>query len=103
MLQVRRVVRQLPVAPAADVIDGAVHGDPRQPGAHVRPRFEAGELAVRLQPGFLHDVLGVLDVADEAVGHREEVAAVALDEHPEGLGVAAPRPGDDQQVALVHA
>jgi len=28
---------------------------------------------------------------------------VALDEHPEGLGVAAPRPGDDQRVAVVHA
>jgi hypothetical protein len=85
------------------VIDGAVHGNPREPGPHFRARFEAAELRVHFHPGVLHDVPGVLGIPGQPVDDPEQIAAVLLDEHTKGVHVAFTRSGDNGCVALVHA
>ena len=88
--------------PSANQVDRAVHRDPVEPRAEVRPRLEPAKLPVRLQEGFLHDVLGVLGTAGHPVRQPVHGPAVALDESLEGFAVAIPRECDGGGVRLRH-
>src|SRR5690606_9340705 len=73
-----------------------------QPRAYVRPLLELPQLPVRLDPRLLDGVLRIGGAAREALGHREEVSAVALDEASERVGITCTRPGHGRPVGFVH-
>ena len=65
-----------------------VGGDPVQPGAQRRARLVAGQAAPGAQQGLLQRVVGVVEVAEHAVGVHVQRAAVRAGELDEGLLVA---------------
>ena len=86
----------------ANQVDRAVHRDPVQPGAEVRPRLEPAQLLVGLQKRLLDDVLGVLRVAGHPVRQPIDSAAVALHERPKSFAISVAGQRDGGGVRLRH-
>ena len=68
-----------PAPAVAQEVQAAVGGDPVQPGAHRRTLLEAVEAAPRGEQRLLHEILGVLEGADDPVAVQLQLAAVALE------------------------
>ena len=96
------VVADSPGAAGANQIDGAVHGNPVEPGPEIGPGLETAQLLIRLEERVLDDVLGVRRAAGEPIRHVEDVARVTLDERTERLAVTVAGLGDGRPVAFVH-
>ena len=73
-----------------------------EPRAEIRPRLEAPQLPVRLEEGFLHDVLGILGIAGHAVRQPVDGAAVAVHECSESVAISVAREGDGGGVRMRH-
>src|SRR5437899_8237054 len=87
---------------AVEVIQGARHRDPVQPGRELRLAPVALQPLVRREEDFLHDVFGVLVVAQHPPDHGPDAGEVTLDEEVEGLAIAARRPFNQAGIAALR-
>ena len=79
-----------PTPASFDRVEAGVGGDAVQPGPQRRAALEAGPGAPRLGERLLHEVLGVLEVAEHAVAVHPQLAPVRLDQRRE-LRLVTPR------------
>ena len=100
--EVRRIESGFAVTSRPNEVDGTVHGNPMNPGSKIGSRLEAAELPERLEERLLHDVLGIRGLSDQPEHHVMDVAAVSLDERPEGVGIPRVHRRDRGAVALEH-
>ena len=80
------------------MIDTGVHGNPVDPRRELGVLPEARQRPVDFDEHILGDVLRVVVVAGELVGHAVDHRSMLLDEHPESGRVAARRTRDQFRV-----
>jgi len=83
--------RREPPAAVAKRVQGAVRGDPVEPGAQRGATLEPSNAAPRCQQSLLDEIFGVLDRADDPVAVDLELATVRIDELSEGSLVPGAR------------
>src|SRR5262245_23161641 len=81
--------------------DGRIVGDAVQPGEKLRVALEAGERLVGIDERFLDDILGIFDVAQQAVYRIEESLLVAAHQLGEGQGVPLVQASRDQPLIVI--
>ena len=86
----------------AKQIERAVDGDAVQPGAEVGALFEPLQLAVSAQQRLLNHVVGIVLVPSHAISHPKDCVGVTVDQRPEGVRVACPRPAHGCGVGHLH-
>src|SRR6185437_6390875 len=89
-----------PAGTVPQCVQAPVGGDPVQPGTQRGTALEPGQAAPGGQQGFLQQILGVLDRAEDAVAVHLKLAPVGLDQLAERLPVA--RAGLVQQLLAGH-
>ena len=83
-----------------DLHERRVHEDAMQPGVKLRALFERADRSERFDEGFLHGVLRVFVVRQEAASHGEQPAAVDAHDRFIRVGVASLKTRNEHRVAL---
>ena len=84
----------------AQVVEGAVAGDPVQPGPQVDLALVGKHRPVGVYEDLLQDVLGILGGAEHLPAEPEQSPLVAIDDRLVGAGVARPGHRDQSLVPL---
>ena len=87
--------------PLAESSQRDAHGDPRQPRAERAVAAPAGERPIGGHECLLGDVLGLVQVAEDAMARSDDRRRLALDEVTEGVAIAGEDGIHDRAVALV--
>jgi len=84
----------------AQMVEGAVAGDPVEPGPQLDLALVGEDRAVGVYEHLLEDVLGVLGGAEHLAAEAEQSRLVAVDDHLEGVIVAAAKHRHQTLVSL---
>lgn len=101
ILRISAVVT-IETTPRAEQVESAVDGDAMDPRAEIRTLLEFVELTVGAQERLLHHVIGIVLVSSHSVRHSKNGLAMTFDQHPEGVGIATPRPAHGCDVGHLH-
>ena len=84
----------------AQVVEGAVAGDPVKPGPQVDLSVVGDHRLVGVDEDFLENVLGILCRTDHLAAETQQPRLIAVDDDVEGAGVSAPDQSDQLLVTL---
>jgi len=83
-------------------IEGAIHGDPVNPGSEVGPGVEVLELAIASQECLLHDFIRIRLVLRDAEGDPKNTLTVMGDEQPVSVLLSGENAPDERVVVIPH-